>query len=145
MGGDGGSIPGRADLVRTRATTPPPDPYAVTAARWHFCALSKAPLAPPIVASGLGRLYNKEAVVTYLLDRDTYGDADQLVGHIRSLRDVVTLNLTPNAAFEAAAEDVDEGLQLRMSRSRFVCPITQKELNGQMRYALPSVASATFM
>lgn len=37
--------------------------------RWSTCALSGAPLASPVVACFLGRLYNKAAVLEWLLAR----------------------------------------------------------------------------
>lgn len=57
-----------------------------TRARWTSCALSKRPLQEPIVACGLGKLYNKDALLEYLLDRSAYGDGEEICGHIRSLK-----------------------------------------------------------
>lgn len=38
-------------------------------AAWHCCALSEEPLGNDVVACGLGRLYNREAVLEHLLAR----------------------------------------------------------------------------
>jgi len=63
---------------------------------WRLCGLSEEGLRPPIVACALGRLYNKEAVLNFLLSRDEYPpEKAATVSHIRSLKDVVQLNLTP--------------------------------------------------
>lgn len=77
-----------------------------TRARWFFCALSKVslyfslltcshllfnsrqlPLQEPIVSCALGKLYNKSSILEYLLDKKSaYGDAQEICGHIRSLK-----------------------------------------------------------
>lgn len=49
---------------------------------WPF----QRPLQEPIVACALGKLYNKDAIIEYLLDKTAYGDGDDICGHIRSLK-----------------------------------------------------------
>lgn len=34
----------------------------------------------------LGKLYNKDAIIEYLLDNSAYGDGEEICGHIRSLK-----------------------------------------------------------
>ena len=34
----------------------------------------------------LGKLYNKDALLEYLLDHAAYGDGDEICGHIKSLK-----------------------------------------------------------
>ncbi|KAF7359466.1 Rtf2 domain-containing protein [Mycena sanguinolenta] len=80
MGNDGGSIPDRRDLVRNK-----PKAAAVDKAN-------------QTLSCALGKLYNKDAVIEFLLDRDAYGDGENICGHIRSLKDVKTLTLTANPA-----------------------------------------------
>lgn len=41
MGNDGGSIPDRRDLVKTKVKAEQADKANQTRARWFFCALSK--------------------------------------------------------------------------------------------------------
>ena len=55
MGGDGGSIPRRVELVRSRKKKETAEKIAVDAAKWKHCALSQQPLRQPIVACQLGR------------------------------------------------------------------------------------------
>jgi len=43
-------------------------------------------LQEPIVSCALGKLYNKDAVLEYLLDKSSYGDGEVICGHIRSLK-----------------------------------------------------------
>ena len=44
------------------------------------------PLQEPIVSCDLGKLYNKDAVIEFLLDRSAFGDGEDICGHIRSLK-----------------------------------------------------------
>lgn len=34
----------------------------------------------------LGKLYNKDALIEFLLDRSAFGDGGEICGHIRSLK-----------------------------------------------------------
>lgn len=84
LGGDGGSIPLRQDLVKLKSKSEVLDPEGknvedicmrfvlllirfflkirevVQRIRWSSCALSKQTLQAPIVADELGNLFNKE-------------------------------------------------------------------------------------
>ena len=53
LGGDGGSIPKRAEQVRVKSKTALLDPSLVEQARWSSCQLTNAPLADPIVADAV--------------------------------------------------------------------------------------------
>jgi hypothetical protein len=125
MGNDGGSIPDRRDLVRTKAKAEQADKANQTRARWFFCALSKRPLQEPIVSCALGKLYNKDSILEYLLDKSAYGDGEEICGHIRSFKDVKTLTLTPNPAPVVTSSKSSDS-----ERPQFVCPLTLKEMNG---------------
>ncbi|KAJ6611791.1 Rtf2 RING-finger-domain-containing protein [Mycena sp. CBHHK59/15] len=127
MGNDGGSIPDRRDLVRSKPKAERLDRANQTRARWGFCALSKRRLQEPIVSCPLGKLYNKDAIIEFLLDRDAYGDGENICSHIRSLKDVKTLTLTPNPAPILPSTEPSE-------RPQFVCPLTLKEMNGAMPF-----------
>lgn len=39
-----------------------------------------------MVSCPLGKLYNKDAIIEYLLDKSAYGDGEEICGHIRSLK-----------------------------------------------------------
>ncbi|KAJ7632322.1 DUF602-domain-containing protein [Roridomyces roridus] len=123
MGNDGGSIPDRRDLVRNKPKAEALDKANHTRARWGFCALSKRRLQEPVVSCALGKLYNKDAIIEFLLDRDAYGDGQNICGHIRTLKDVLTLTLTSNPAPVTPNTDP-------LDRPQFVCPLTLKEMNG---------------
>ncbi|KAK0213152.1 DUF602-domain-containing protein [Desarmillaria ectypa] len=131
MGNDGGSIPDRRDLVRNKPKAEQADKANQTRARWFFCALSKRILQEPIVACALGKLYNKDSILEYLLDKSAYGDGEDICGHIRSLKDVKTLSLTLNPTPPSP--------DATTNHAQFICPITLKEMNG----LLPFVYIAT--
>jgi len=129
---DGGSIPTRADLVKEKQKEEKPDAHIQVIIKWFYCTLSKKPLEPPVVADLAGKLYNREAIIEFLLDKTCYGDGDLVCPHINSMKDVVTLNLTLNSAKNPTAisstpESLDEH---QLPTSAFMCPITMKEMVG---------------
>ncbi|KAJ3113306.1 Protein RTF2 [Phlyctochytrium bullatum] len=137
MGCDGGSIPKRHELVKTKRAPERPDKGSQIDAKWNCCALSKEPLEKPVVACRLGRLYNKDKVLEYLLNRNAFGEGDAVGGHIRHLTDVTDLNMTPNpslSAFENGSSSIMGSFSERAKVSRWVCPVTLKEMNGSNRF-----------
>ncbi|KAF9582304.1 hypothetical protein BGW38_000388 [Lunasporangiospora selenospora] len=133
MGCDGGSIPKRDELVKQKQKKAKVNQHILNRYQWFHCALSKKPLATPIVSCGLGKLYNRDAILEYLLDKSAYGDGDQICNHIRSLKDVVTLQLEPNPSYsESHSPSLTNHDQEPVSR--FVCPITMKEMSGKLRF-----------
>jgi len=101
------------------------------AARWRTCALSSAPLSEPVVADEYGSLFNKEAMLQYVLEKRSI----PALSHIRSLkRDVFQVRFTrADSAGRAggvggtAAERADGVDALS---ALFICPITLVEANG---------------
>ncbi|TFY62481.1 hypothetical protein EVG20_g6692 [Dentipellis fragilis] len=138
MGNDGGSIPDRRDLVKSKKKAEQADKANQTRAKWFYCALSKRPLQEPIVSCALGKLYNKDALIEFLLDRSAYGDGEEICGHIRSLKDVKTLKLTPNTALSSGDSDSME------ERAKFVCPLTFKEMSGHVPFVYISTCGCVF-
>ncbi|KAK7036483.1 Replication termination factor 2 [Paramarasmius palmivorus] len=136
MGNDGGSIPDRRDLVKSKPKAEQADKANQTRARWFFCALSKRPLQEPVVSCALGKLYNKDAILEYLLDKSTYGDGEKICGHVRSLKDVKTLNLTPNPTAASASDSTE--------RAKFVCPLTLKEMIGSQPFVYIAACGCVF-
>ncbi|VDM16935.1 unnamed protein product [Hydatigera taeniaeformis] len=126
MGGDGGSIPRRVELVRSKKKKENVGKVAVDAAKWKHCALSQQPLRQPIVACQLGRLYNKEAIIEKLLDESKY--TSSVANHIRKLRDVCDLKLTPTPK-ELQSHELSSGI-IENSAETFCCPILGQEMNG---------------
>ncbi|KAJ2751711.1 Replication termination factor 2 [Coemansia aciculifera] len=129
MGNDGGSIPRRNEMVREKKKDEKADRKNQAIAQNFFCALSKLPLQEPIVGDELGRLYNREAVLEYLLDRSAFGDGHSICDNIQSLKDVKTLKLTANPTTSKKPTSLDG-----QPAARFVCPITMKEMNGNSAF-----------
>ncbi|VDL19661.1 unnamed protein product [Hymenolepis diminuta] len=126
MGGDGGSIPRRVELVREKKQKEKVGKIAADAAKWKHCALSQQPLRQPIVACQLGRLYNKEAIIEKLLDPTKY--TSSVADHIKKLKDVRDLRLTPIPK-EQISHELSSGI-IEDSAESFCCPILGQEMNG---------------
>ena len=108
------------------------DPAAQRRARWSHCALSGEPLREPIVCCGLGRLYNREALIehalaaagTFVSERSTYAYANRLnasvagggASHVRSLRDFFPVYLK-----RVAGDSVDTDAS--NATPEFECPV----------------------
>ena len=133
MGNDGGSIPTRRELVKEAARNPTSSELKETlkeaqAHRWSTCSVSHKPLRAPVVSDSAGVLYNKDAIIQYLLpgeatsiDKEEY--AKILQGRVKSLKDVVEV------LFE---NDKDHA-------GRWICPVTSKELGPAVKavYLVP--------
>ncbi|CAK9082496.1 Replication termination factor 2, partial [Durusdinium trenchii] len=81
--------------------------------RMSTCMLSQEALREPVVACRLGNLYNKEAVISALLNRKMPSD----LSHIRGLKDVKQCLITWK-------EDEKED-----GRKRIVCPLSREDLD----------------
>ena len=91
MGCDGGTIPTRDELVKTKKKPEQKDKDSVRLFKWQHCHLSHQKLSRPIVACQLGFLYNKEAIIEKLLDSRADQEAgtsngNDTAGHIKSLK-----------------------------------------------------------
>lgn len=133
MGNDGGSIPTRRELVKEAARNPNTSELKATQLEaqthhWSYCPLSNHPLVPPIVSDSSGNLYNKDAVIEYLIPNDEAAPQKEkeevLQGRVKSLKDVV----------EVRFKTEKSGKQ-----EKKVCPITSKELGAHTRavYLVP--------
>jgi len=130
MGCDGGTIPKRDELVRTKKKPEQVDKNAEAVAKWKHCALSQNELRQPIVACDLGRIYNKTSVIEHLLDKTKFGELAQ---HIRSLKDVFELKLTDNPAFNRRSAEKGDGY-VDLQSSKFICPVVGMEMNGKHKF-----------
>ena len=132
MGNDGGSIPTRRELVKEAAralttTQLKETQHEQQSYAWSTDPLTRKPLARPIVSDAAGKLYNKDAILEYLLPADDGGvkkveDEKVLEGRVRSLKDVVEVKFEVEASGE---ESVNGGVE---RTKRWVCPITRREL-----------------
>lgn len=136
MGNDGGSIPTRRELVKEAArnlntTEVKEKQKEALAHRWKECPLSHKPLIRPVVSDSAGNLYNKDAVLQYLLpDEASSLDKEECAkfveGRIKGLKDVVELQFEVDPQRKAGAE-------------RWICPITTKLLGPSVKavYIIP--------
>lgn len=141
MGNDGGSIPKRRELVKeaAKALTTTQAKEQLTEQQeyhWSTCPLSRRPLAAPVVSDAAGTLYNKDAVIEFLLKEDgrekeeagkvadvkregEFAELGCAGDRLKGLKDVVEVK------FEAGKEEKKEG----SGRSEvWMCPITGREL-----------------
>ena len=127
-GADGGTIATRTDMVRTKDQDERPryDTSERRHALWTLCRLSKHALAPPVMADALGQLYNKDALLEFLLQRGA-GDANdahrRVAGHVRGMRDATEIRLTRNPV----PPREEDGTQYYP----YACPLTQRPMNGR--------------
>lgn len=77
----------RAHIVVSSLFILGPRVYNSTADPAPCASLSlQRPLVAPIVLDQIGKLYNKVAVLEFLLDRTSYGDGESICGYIRSMK-----------------------------------------------------------
>lgn len=117
MGGDGGTITNDRRFVRGVKNEDDKNKNVTQQQimRSKFCAQSNLKLCEPVVACEMGNLYNKEAILTALLDKVL----NVRHAHIRGMKDMRTLRLTTNVS-----SDGDD------STPMFMCPVTGLLLNG---------------
>ncbi|KAJ5554242.1 hypothetical protein N7513_004201 [Penicillium frequentans] len=149
MGNDGGSIPTRRELVKEAARAPTTAQLKETQREqqehaWTTCPLSHKVLARPIVSDSVGNLYNKDAVLQFLIGDDAEGissksDCEEILcGRVKGLRDVVELH------FEVDTERTEHpsdkiNAHRHQRREGWICPITAKPLGAGVKsvYLVP--------
>ncbi|BDA48469.1 Replication termination factor 2 [Coccomyxa sp. Obi] len=113
---------------------------------WTTCSISGQPLQDPISADYLGHLYNREAVVEFLLGRNgSFADegaehrylnqlrvAGTAFDHLHSLRDIFKVHLTPSHPQSTEANGS------AASAAPYVCPLTDLPCTKSPFVALPS-------
>lgn len=97
--------------------------------RWRHCALTQERLREPIVMCALGRLYSKQSVIEQLLDKEI--EMPDSCKHIKSLKDIRDLHLTPNPIYRD--EDKTEGL-LDTRSAPYICKLIGLEMSGKFRF-----------
>lgn len=117
MGNDGGSIPGRVDLVKL--AKPEND---VKRSSIVCCDVSKENLKPPIAICKLGYVFNKETILERMINKNL----PEEFSHIKSMKDISTVN-------EASIVELSEKSQEQDSKYAIICPITLTEYHGNKR------------
>lgn len=147
-GGDGGSTgaESRSCFLEMYKQDRPGalDPKEERRARWSCCALTGDTLetaAGAVVADELGRLYNKEPVLTALKQKALEGvPMPPRVAHVRGLKDLCTLRISRaeegggGGAAATPAGETTVGAYADTARSPFCCPLTALEFNGRFRF-----------
>ncbi|XP_075704901.1 replication termination factor 2-like isoform X2 [Rhinoderma darwinii] len=133
MGCDGGTIPKRHELVKGPKKVEKIDKNAELVARWYYCTLSQEKLKRPIVTCELGRLYKKEAVIEFLLDKSPDKPHADSAAHIKSIKNVIELNLSDNPAWTGDKGNT-KGDTYDEQRAQFICPVVGLEMNGKHRF-----------
>lgn len=131
MGCDGGTIPKRDELVKTRKKPEQKDKEAELYCKWRLCASSQETLRTPVTACEMGRLFNKESVLEILLDKSR---APECAQHLRNLKDIKELVLTPNPAYKKKANKGDGAYDDSMQSAEYICPVLGVEMNGKFRF-----------
>jgi hypothetical protein len=122
MGNDGGSIPGRQDLVKQKKRERKMKTELIDKARATYCALSKEVLKKPLVICRLGNIYNKRAIVSALVEKKI----PKCFAHIHSLKDVREANVCLRSAVS--------GHEVQGQAVEIMCPITQMIYNGILKF-----------
>ncbi|CAG8924617.1 unnamed protein product [Penicillium salamii] len=149
MGNDGGSIPTRRELVREAARAPTTAQVKETQREqqehsWTTCPISHKALARPIVSDSVGNLYNKDAILQFLLPGDdgegisSKADCEEILcGRVKSLRDVIELKFEIDT--ELAEHPSGRAHGPRERREGWICPITAKPLGPSVKsvYLVP--------
>lgn len=102
--------------------------------------MSHKPLTRPIVSDSAGNLYNKDAVLQFLLPGDevegisSKADCEEILGgRVKGLRDVVELKFEIDTERDGSSKD-------KYSRHEgWICPITAKQLGPNVKsvYLVP--------
>ncbi|XP_068172417.1 replication termination factor 2 [Antennarius striatus] len=143
MGCDGGTIPKRHELVKGPKKVEKVDKSAELVAKWKYCALSQEKLRRPIVSCELGRLYNKDAIIEYLLDKSAERPNTEAVVHIRGIKDIKELNLTDNPEWEGERRTA-KGDKYEDNCGMFICPVVGLEMNGKHRFCYLQTCGCVF-
>ena len=140
MGGDGGVIAKDRRFLRSAAGNMQDEkegagPNTVTHSekQWSrscYCAISSQELSDPIVACELGHLYNKDAVLSAILDKRI----GALFSHIRGMKDIKSAIMTLNPEYRTSnAADMSKS---EKNPSKFICPISRIEFNGNQTFVI---------
>ena len=116
MGGDGGSIPGRQDLVKQKKqkkSLVKETRGESTLHSWTHCKISNELLKIPICIDNYGNLYNKEFLLEKMLDKSL----PKSLNYIKKLSDIININ-----TISIIKNDKKEAI--------FECPITSIIGNG---------------
>lgn len=133
MGGDGGTKSLQRKYLRSVGSKSKNDSASkseILAIQWSTCHLTGEALREPIMACCLGYLYNKESVLTSLLEKTL----PKNLKHIKKLKDLIPLKITSNPAHKSSKVEQSSADNYWSTSTilsgAFYCPVTYFEMNG---------------
>uniref|UniRef100_A0A8C2QVR5 Replication termination factor 2 n=1 Tax=Capra hircus TaxID=9925 RepID=A0A8C2QVR5_CAPHI len=129
MGCDGGTIPKRHELVKGPKKVE--KDFSLLVASW----------ASVVEACGL---YNKDAVIEFLLDKSSEKALGKAASHIKSIKNVTELRLSDNPAWEGDKGNTKGDKHDDLQRARFICPVVGLEMNGRHRFCFLRCCGCVF-
>jgi hypothetical protein len=130
MGGDGGTKSLQRKFLRSaqiQGHSEKASKSEILAMKWSTCHLSGEPLQEPIVACKCGFLYNKEAILSAIIEKRM----PEELKHIRKLKDLIELKLCPNPTKKSGEGSIESFWSTStILNGAFYCPITMVEMNG---------------
>jgi len=103
-------------------------------AEYTCCQSSSKKLKAPIVISRYGKLYNKESVIEYLVNKPK----NQKLEDIKSMKDFWTIEPSPNPSYVDPDAPVIKSKSTSTTKKSsvfpFACPITGQEMNGRYKF-----------
>ncbi|CDQ82951.1 unnamed protein product [Oncorhynchus mykiss] len=90
------------------------------------------------------RLYNKDAVIEFLLDKSADRPNSEVVSHLRGIKDIKELNLTDNPAWEGERRNTKGDRYEDMHCAMFICPVVGLEMNGKHRFCFLRTCGCVF-
>jgi len=129
MGGDGGSIPTRRCLVKYKKKQNKKDAREENISRYGFCQLTANRLKRPIVISRLGKLYNKDAVLNFLVEyaqSEKTEEISQKIDGLVKMKEFYECELTDNADYS----DLNVPGTSFLNDFPFICPVAALAFNG---------------
>merc|ERR1711976_762236 len=104
-------------------------------AEYTCCQSSSKKLKAPIVISRYGKLYNKEAVIEYLVNKPKNQKLEEITG----MKDFWTVEPSPNPSYVDPDDATKSSKKSEKSTKNssifpFACPITGLEMNGRYKF-----------
>ena len=104
-------------------------------AKWNYYTLSQEMLRRPVVACELGRLYNKDAIIEFLLAKSSEKALGKAASHIKSIKNVTELRLSDNPAWEGDQGNPKGDKHDNLQPAHFICrpppSLVGLEMNSQ--------------
>lgn len=132
MGGDGGSIPKRTEMVKMKKKKASANDLSFGASlisKWTHCKLSNTKLEYPILIDRLGNLFNKQAILQHLISRKHKKAMINDLNHIQKFsKDLIHCKIRFRSDIN---KNNGNGSKRNSNEGIFECPITGIVANGK--------------